>query len=278
MDAIQKEVRDIFTRTKALLSGHFVLRSGLHSAFYFQCAQVCQHMPEVERLAQLLIAKLAGLKFQTVLAPAMGGLVIGQEVARQTRSRFVYVEKADNVLVLRRGFKFAAGEPVLVAEDVVTKGGRVLECLAIIRRGGAVHRVVVTPSAAVGGAFNANNYIITYNSGTLTVNPATLSITATADSKTYGQTKAYGAGSTAFTSSGLQNGETIGSVTLTDSGSGGSAAAAVGTYTLTPSAATGGTFTAGNYAITYATGKLTVSQAALTVTASADSSTRSSRA
>jgi orotate phosphoribosyltransferase len=138
MDAIQEEVRDIFTRTKALLSGHFVLRSGLHSAYYFQCAQVCQHMSEVERLAQLLIAKVTGAKFQTVLAPAMGGLVIGQEVARQTRSRFVFVEKANDVLVLRRGFKFAAGEPVLVVEDVVTKGGRVLECLEIIRRAGGL--------------------------------------------------------------------------------------------------------------------------------------------
>ena len=87
MDAIQQEVHDIFTRTKALLQGHFVLRSGLHSAHYFQCAQVCQHMSEVERLAQLLLAKLRGIAFQTVLAPAMGGLVIGQEVARQARAR-----------------------------------------------------------------------------------------------------------------------------------------------------------------------------------------------
>ena len=136
MDAIQQEVLDIFTRTKALLEGHFVLRSGLHSAHYFQCAQVCQHMAEVERLAALLLGRLPGLTFQTVLAPAMGGLVIGQEVARQARARFIFAEKENNVLVLRRGFKIGAGEPVLVVEDVVTRGGRVQECLEIVRRAG----------------------------------------------------------------------------------------------------------------------------------------------
>ena len=124
----------------------------------------------------------------------------------------------------------------------------------------------------MGGAFNANNYTITYNNGTLTVNPAALSITANADSKTYGQTKTYGAGSTAFTSSGLQNGETIGSVTITASG-GTAANAAVASYNLTPSAAVGGTFTAGNYTITYNNGTLTVNPAALSITASADSKT-----
>jgi orotate phosphoribosyltransferase len=138
MDAIQQEVHDIFIRTKALLQGHFVLRSGLHSAHYFQCAQVCQCMPEVERLAQLLLAKVGGLKFQTVLAPAMGGLVIGQEVARQARARYLFAEKENNALVLRRGFTLAPGERVLVVEDVVTRGGRVIECLDIIRKAGGV--------------------------------------------------------------------------------------------------------------------------------------------
>ncbi|HUJ45130.1 MAG TPA: orotate phosphoribosyltransferase [Opitutaceae bacterium] len=136
MDATPQEVLDIFTRTKALLQGHFVLRSGLHSAHYFQCAQVCQHLAEVERLAQLLLARIGSVSFDTVLSPAMGGLVIGQELARQARARFIFAEKENNVLVLRRGFRIAAGEPVLVVEDVVTRGGRVLECLEIVRRAG----------------------------------------------------------------------------------------------------------------------------------------------
>ncbi len=138
MDAEQNEILDIFRRTRALLEGHFVLRSGLHSGHYFHCAQVCQQMDAVERLAELLVAKLRaqGVTFSTVLAPAMGGLVIGQEVARQAKARFIFAEKENNVLVLRRGFKFAPGERVLIVEDVVTRGGRVLECLEIVRAGG----------------------------------------------------------------------------------------------------------------------------------------------
>ena len=138
MDSQQQEILDIFKRTKALLQGHFVLRSGLHSGHYFQCAQVCQDMGAVTRLSELLCVKLGHLKFRTVLAPAMGGLVIGQELARQTKSRFIFAEKENNVLVLRRGFKFEPGEPVLIAEDVVTRGGRVVECIDIVRKGGGV--------------------------------------------------------------------------------------------------------------------------------------------
>ena len=138
MDAGQQEIVDIFTRTRALLQGHFVLRSGLHSGHYFQCAQVCQRMDAVERLAELLVQKVRaqGLSFTTVLAPAMGGLVIGQEVARQAKARYIFAEKENNVLVLRRGFTLAPNERVLIVEDVVTRGGRVLESLEIVRKAG----------------------------------------------------------------------------------------------------------------------------------------------
>ena len=136
MDVVQQEVIEIFKRTKALLQGHFVLRSGLHSGHFFQCAQVCQYMPEVERLAELLKAKLAHTQFTTVFSPAMGGLVIGQEVARQFKSRFIFAEKENNVLVMRRGFTIAPGEKILVVEDVITRGGRVQECLDIIAKAG----------------------------------------------------------------------------------------------------------------------------------------------
>lgn len=140
MDAGQQEILDIFTRTRALLHGHFVLRSGLHSEHYFQCAQVCQRMDAVERLAELLVSKVRaqGISFSTVLAPAMGGLVIGQEVARQAKARYIFAEKENNALVLRRGFTLAPGEQVLVVEDVVTRGGRVLESLDIVRKAGGV--------------------------------------------------------------------------------------------------------------------------------------------
>lgn len=138
MDTTQQEVLDIFTRTNALLRGHFILRSGLHSGHYFQCAQVCQHMDAMERLTELLLPQLKELAFTTVLAPAMGGLVIGQEVARQTKARYIFAEKENNVLVMRRGFKLTPGERVLIVEDVVTRGGRVIECLNLIRQAGGV--------------------------------------------------------------------------------------------------------------------------------------------
>ncbi len=138
MDATQQEVIGIFTRTGALLKGHFVLRSGLHSGHFFQCAKVCQNMDAVERLSGLLLEKIraSGLSFTTVLAPAMGGLVIGQEVARQAKARYIFAEKDNNVLVLRRGFTLAPQEPVLIVEDVVTRGGRVNECVEIVRKAG----------------------------------------------------------------------------------------------------------------------------------------------
>jgi orotate phosphoribosyltransferase len=158
----QTEVLDIFTRTRALLRGHFVLRSGLHSGHFFQCAQVCQYMPEVERLAELLVAKLqaAGVQYTTVLAPAMGGLVIGQEVARRSKVRFIFAEKENDRLVLRRGFKIAAGERVLVVEDVVTRGGRVQECLEIVQsRGGVVAGVAMLVDRSEGKTkFTAPSY------------------------------------------------------------------------------------------------------------------------
>ena len=96
-------------------------------------------MPTVEKLGAALAEKVRPLGAKTVMAPAMGGLVIGQEVARQLGARFIFVEKEDGKLVLRRGFKIASGEKVLVVEDVVTKGGRVQETIEITRaEGGTV--------------------------------------------------------------------------------------------------------------------------------------------
>jgi orotate phosphoribosyltransferase len=127
------EVLQVFRDTGALLEGHFVLRSGLHSRQFFQCALALQQMPIVEKLGAALAAKVRSLGAVTVVSPAMGGLVIGQEVARQLGVRFIFVEKEDGKLVLRRGFKIAPGEKILIVEDVVTKGGRVQETIDIVR-------------------------------------------------------------------------------------------------------------------------------------------------
>jgi len=124
-----EETLQVFRQTGALLEGHFILRSRQ----FFQCALALQEMPVVERLGGALAARVRGLGAATVIAPAMGGLVIGQEVARQLGLRFIFVEKENGKLVLRRGFKIAPDEKVLVVEDVVTKGGRVQETLDIVR-------------------------------------------------------------------------------------------------------------------------------------------------
>ncbi|MGE4182886.1 MAG: orotate phosphoribosyltransferase [Limisphaerales bacterium] len=131
------DVLDVFRRSGALLEGHFILRSGLRSRQFFQCALALQDMPTVERLGAALADQVRHLGAVTVIAPAMGGLVIGQEVARQLRLRFVFVEKEEGRLVLRRGFQLKPDEKVLVVEDVVTQGGRIQETIAIVREKGA---------------------------------------------------------------------------------------------------------------------------------------------
>jgi orotate phosphoribosyltransferase len=129
----QDEVLGIFRDSGALLDGHFILRSGLHSRHFFQCALALQQMPVVEKLGQALAARVKSLGATTVIAPALGGLVIGQETARQLGARFIFAEKDEEKLVLRRGFRISDGEKILVVEDVVTKGGRVQETMDIVR-------------------------------------------------------------------------------------------------------------------------------------------------
>lgn len=141
----KSDVLKIFKDTKALMDGHFILRSGMRSRQFFQCALALQEMPIVEKLVSALIDKWKTENVETIVAPAMGGLVLGQEVARQLKKRFIFVEKVDGDLALRRGFKLNKGEKVLVVEDVVTQGGRVRETLEIIKKLGAepVHVLVL---------------------------------------------------------------------------------------------------------------------------------------
>lgn len=134
----QAEVLTIFRQSGALLEGHFRLSSGLHSPGYLQCALVLQHPREAETLAAGLGALVRSLGVQTVLSPALGGIVIGQEVGRALGVRAIFAERQGGPLTLRRGFTLDPGEKVLVVEDVVTTGGSTRETMDVARAAGAV--------------------------------------------------------------------------------------------------------------------------------------------
>jgi len=127
------EILDLFRSTNALLDGHFLLRSGLHSRQFFQCALLLQHTTVAARICAALADKLRGIDARTVISPALGGIIVGHEVARSLEKPHIFAEKEEGKLVLRRGFKIAPGERFIVAEDVVTRGGRVQETIDIVR-------------------------------------------------------------------------------------------------------------------------------------------------
>jgi len=132
-----EEVIGRFRRTGALLEGHFILTSGLHSQSYLQCALVLQHPREAEAFAQAIAKQFAGQRIETVAAPAIGGIVIGYEVARALGARSLWTEREGGTMTLRRGFSVRSGESVLVVEDVITTGGSTRETIAALRTAGA---------------------------------------------------------------------------------------------------------------------------------------------
>ena len=133
------DVLDLFHKTGALLQGHFVLRSGLHSRQFFQCALLLQDTRAAAHVCGLLAEKLRPFEAATVISPAIGGIIVGQEIARHLGLRHIFAEKDDaGSLVLRRGFTIAPNETFLVAEDVVTRGGRVQETIQIVRKHGGI--------------------------------------------------------------------------------------------------------------------------------------------
>lgn len=135
---MSEELLDLFRQTGALLDGHFVLRSGLHSRQYFQCAILLQYTDIAARVCARLADRLREFPCDTVISPALGGIIVGQEVGRSLGKRHIFVEKEEGRLVLRRGFIIQPGERFIVAEDVVTRGGRVQETINIVRDHGGV--------------------------------------------------------------------------------------------------------------------------------------------
>ena len=141
---MSEDLLALFRQTGALLDGHFILRSGLHSREYFQCAILLQHTEIAAQVCGQLADKLRDFDCDTVISPALGGIIVGQEVGRRLGKRHIFIEKEDGKLVLRRGFQISSEEKFIVVEDVVTRGGRVQETIDIVRaRGGIVQAVGV---------------------------------------------------------------------------------------------------------------------------------------
>jgi orotate phosphoribosyltransferase len=130
---MSEDLPALFRKTGALLDGHFVLRSGLHSRQYFQCALLLQHTDIAAKICGRLAERLRAYACDCVISPALGGIIVGQEVGRSLGKRHIFVEKEAGGLVLRRGFEIRPGERFVVAEDVVTRGGRVQETIDIVR-------------------------------------------------------------------------------------------------------------------------------------------------
>ena len=131
-----EQVIGLFRQSGALLEGHFLLSSGLHSPGYLQCAFVLQHPQHAASLGAALAERAGPLAPAVVLSPALGGVVIGHEVARALNVRALFVERRDGRLTLGRGFQIAREERVLVVEDVVTTGGSTRETIAVAREAG----------------------------------------------------------------------------------------------------------------------------------------------
>jgi orotate phosphoribosyltransferase len=135
---MSEDLLALFRKTGALLDGHFILRSGLHSREYSQCAILLQHTDIAEKVCGQLADKLHKFNCDAVISPALGGIIVGQEVGRSLGKRHIFAEKEEGKLVLRRGFVISPNEKFIVVEDVVTRGGRVQETIDIVRAHGGV--------------------------------------------------------------------------------------------------------------------------------------------
>lgn len=145
------EILALFRKTNALLDGHFLLRSGLHSRQFFQCALLLQHTTIAAQVCAALADKLRAIDAETVISPALGGIIVGHEVARNLEKPHIFAEKEEGKLVLRRGFKIPQGSRFIVVEDVVTRGGRVQETIDIVRQHGGVVAAVASLVDRSGG-------------------------------------------------------------------------------------------------------------------------------
>jgi orotate phosphoribosyltransferase len=153
MTLTQSEILKIFQDTGALLEGHFILTSGLHSPTYFQCARVFQYPWHAETLCREIAAHFSAAGIDVVVSPAVGGIVFGQETARLLGVRSIFAERVEGKMTLRRGFQVSPDERVLLAEDVTTTGGSVSEVKRLVEElGGKVVAVTAVVDRSGGKA------------------------------------------------------------------------------------------------------------------------------
>ncbi|HYE80601.1 MAG TPA: orotate phosphoribosyltransferase [Clostridia bacterium] len=131
-----KKINDIMEKTGVLQSGHFLLTSGKHSNRYMQCAKIFQHPDISAEISKALAEKYDGYDIDIVIGPAIGGIILAYEVARQLEVRALFAERENGAMTLRRGFEIKPGSRVLVVEDVITTGGSVKEVIEVVRKVG----------------------------------------------------------------------------------------------------------------------------------------------
>ena len=158
----KEDILQIFRETDALLDGHFLLTSGLHSPHYFQCAKVLQYPKYLHLFAGEIVKQFEQREIELVISPAIGGIVVGTEVGRMLEARTIFAERENGVMSLRRGFGIKKGERVLVVEDVVTTGGSVKEIIQLAEKA----------EAALAGV----GYIVDRSNGKTTFDARTFSI------------------------------------------------------------------------------------------------------
>ncbi len=132
----EESILQNFRETNALLEGHFILSSGLHSPKYLQCALALQYPIDAAKYGLAIAEQFCDSGIETVASPAIGGLIIGYEIAKALNVRFIWTERKEGIMTLRRGFSIRSGERILAVEDVITTGGSIKECIHVLKENG----------------------------------------------------------------------------------------------------------------------------------------------
>ena len=156
---MNKDYLKIFEETKALMYGHFVLSSGLHSDTYFQCAKVLQYPKYLSKFSEILADNFSSFDVDKVISPAIGGIVLGTEVGRLLNKKTIFSERVDGLMKLRRGFSIKKDEKILIIEDVLSTGGSIKEVIQLIKKhGGNLVGVGVIVDRSLEPVFIHNNF------------------------------------------------------------------------------------------------------------------------